>query len=85
MELTIPEVYIRFANNCFIQLETDKLRIDEWITRINNWLIRSLEKIYFIIATLDTEPPYLAQYVTKQFNLHLGASVPQVNIQYRNT
>ncbi|MFA4869914.1 MAG: DUF72 domain-containing protein [Pedobacter sp.] len=79
MELTIPEIFIRFVGNGQDFKESDFARIDEWVTRIKSWLGKGLEKVYFFLHQHDEkDTPVLADYTIKQFNRHLGAKVPEI-------
>lgn len=79
MELTIPEIFIRFVGNGQDYKESDFARIDEWVIRIKSWLGKGLEKVYFFLHQHDEkDTPVLADYTIKQFNKHLGAHVPEI-------
>ncbi|MEQ7801085.1 DUF72 domain-containing protein [Pedobacter sp. ASV1-7] len=79
MELTIPEIFIRFVGNGQDFKESDFARIDEWVVRIKNWLDKGLEKVYFFLHQHDEkDTPVLADYTIKQFNKHLGSDVPEI-------
>jgi uncharacterized protein YecE (DUF72 family) len=79
MELTIPEIFIRFVGNGQDFKESDFDRIDEWVVRIKSWLSKGLEKVYFFLHQHDEkDTPILADYTIKQFNKHLGADVPGI-------
>lgn len=79
MELTIPEVYIRF-NGLGDDFRTlDYSRIDNWVLRLKDWLDSGLEKIYFIVSQKDeADTPMLARYVIERFNNELGAKIPLI-------
>lgn len=79
MELTIPEIFIRFVGNGQEFKESDFARIDEWVARIKVWLDKGLEKVYFFLHQHDEkDTPILANYTIQQFNKHLGAKVPEI-------
>jgi len=79
MELTIPEVFIRFNGNNTLDRKVDKARIDDWVERLKIWIDRGLEKVYFSVQQHDDkDSPALAKYVIEQFNLKLGASIPEI-------
>lgn len=79
MELTIPEIFIRFVGNGQDYKESDFARIDEWVVRIKGWLDQGLEKVYFFLHQHDEkDTPILADYTIRQFNKHLGAQVPEI-------
>jgi uncharacterized protein YecE (DUF72 family) len=80
MELTIPEIFIRFVGNGQEFKESDFARIDEWVIRIKNWLDQGLEKVYFFLHQHDEkDTPILADYTIRQFNQHLGAKVATID------
>jgi hypothetical protein len=71
MNPTIPEAFVRFVSNGNNNLDIDKVRIDEWVDRIEAWTKWGLEKIYFMIHTLDYEPPYLYEYAAGELIIDL--------------
>lgn len=79
MELTIPEVYIRF-NGLGENFRTfDYSRIDNWVLRLKDWLESGLEKVYFIVSQKDeVDTPALARYAIERFNKELGAKIPLI-------
>jgi len=80
MELTIPEIFIRFVGNGQEFKESDFARIDEWVVRIKTWLDKGLEKVYFFLHQHDEkDTPILADYTIRQFNKHLGAKVATID------
>jgi uncharacterized protein YecE (DUF72 family) len=79
MEVTIPEVFIRFNGSNSDHRETDKQRIDDWVQRLETWRNKGLEKIYFSVQQKDDkDSPAIAKYVIEQFNLKLGAKIPEI-------
>lgn len=79
MELSIPEVYIRFVAVGGNHLQTDYARIEDWISRIKIWLDQGLQKAYFMINPNDERnTPELAWYAIKRFNTELGANLPPI-------
>lgn len=79
MELTIPEIFVRFVGNGKEFQESDFSRIDEWTVRIKSWLDKGLKKVYFFLHQHDEkDTPILANYTIEQFNKHLGAEVPEI-------
>ncbi len=79
MELSIPEIFIRFVGNGQEFKDSDFSRIDEWVVRIKQWLGQGLEKIYFFLHQHDEkDTPILANYTIQQFNKHLGADVAEI-------
>lgn len=80
MELTIPEIFIRFVGNGSAHQDSDFARIDDWVVRIKEWLDKGLEKVYFFLHQHDEkDTPILADYTIKQFNKHLGSKIPDIN------
>jgi len=81
MELTIPELFVRFVGNGGSHFESDFRRIDSWVERIKIWLDKGLEKvIFFLHQRGNEEAPILAQYAIQQFNKHLGASLAELDL-----
>ena len=79
MELTIPEIFIRFVGNGEKHQASDFARIDEWTARIKKWLDQGLENVYFFLHQHDEkDTPILANYTIQQFNKYLGAHVAEV-------
>ncbi|SDJ80403.1 Uncharacterized conserved protein YecE, DUF72 family [Pedobacter sp. ok626] len=79
MELTIPEVFIRFVGNGQEHKDSDFARIDDWVVRIKTWLDKGLAKVYFFLHQHDEkDTPILANYTIEQFNKHLGAKVAPI-------
>ena len=79
MELTVPEIFIRFVGNGQEFKDSDFARIDEWTLRIKHWLENGLKKVYFFLHQHDEkDTPILANYTIEQFNKHLGTKVPQI-------
>ncbi|WP_316839952.1 DUF72 domain-containing protein [Pedobacter gandavensis] len=80
MELTIPEVFIRFVGNGAEFKSSDEARIDEWVKRLKIWLDQGLEKVYFFLHQHDEkDTPILANYTIKAFNKYLGSQLPEIN------
>ncbi|MHA4895443.1 DUF72 domain-containing protein [Pedobacter sp. PWIIR3] len=79
MELTIPEIFIRFVGNGMAHQASDFARVDEWVARIKPWLDKGLAKVYFFLHQHDEkDTPILANYTIKQFNKYLGAAIPEI-------
>lgn len=79
MELTIPEVFIRFVAVSGDHLEVDFARIDEWVSRIKGWLDQGLQKVYFMINPADERnTPELSWYAVERFNEELNANIPPI-------
>jgi uncharacterized protein YecE (DUF72 family) len=81
MQLTSKEAFIRFVGNGSKHKESDFKRIDEWVIRLQSWLEKGLENIYFFLHQHDErDTPVLANYTINQFNLHLKSKLPEVKI-----
>ncbi|TKC63519.1 DUF72 domain-containing protein [Pedobacter hiemivivus] len=79
MELTIPEIFIRFVGNGQEHKDSDFARIDDWVVRIKTWLDKGLAKVYFFLHQHDEkDTPILANYTIEQFNKHLSAKVAPI-------
>jgi len=79
MELTIPEIFIRFVGNGAAHQQSDFARVDEWVERIKTWQEKGLKKTYFFLHQHDEkDTPILANYTIQQFNKHLGANIPEI-------
>lgn len=79
MEVTLPEIFIRFVGNGKEFQESDFARIDEWTLRIKDWLAKGLKKVYFFLHQHDEkDTPILANYTIAEFNKHLGTNVPEI-------
>lgn len=77
MELTVPEIYIRFVGNGSNHQQSDFDRIDAWVQRLKEWGSKGLKAVYFIVHQHDEKnTPILADYVIKQFNKHMGSTIP---------
>jgi uncharacterized protein YecE (DUF72 family) len=82
MEVTIPEVLIRFVGNGSSHQESDLSRIDEWVERIRRWQGGGLQKVYFFIHQQDERDAVrLAMYTVKAFNKTLGSKIPEITLQ----
>lgn len=79
MEVTIPEVFIRFVGNGMAYQKSDFARVDEWVIRIKEWLGKGLSTVYFFLHQHDErDTPILANYTIQQFNNHLGAHMSEI-------
>lgn len=82
MELTIPELFVRFVGNGSQHQASDFARIDEWAKRIKTWLDNGLEKVYFFLHQHDeADTPPLADYTAKVFNRELGSNLAEMSYQ----
>lgn len=84
MEVTIPEVFIRFIGNGHAHKKSDFERIDEWGARLKLWQEKGLQKIYFFLHQHDElDTPLLATHAIKVFNEQLGSDLPEILFQPR--
>ncbi|MCK3683529.1 DUF72 domain-containing protein [Maribellus sp. YY47] len=79
MRLTTPSAFIRYvgANH-----SSDYTRLDEWVTRIEDWVENGLENLYFFVhQNIEEESPKLAAHFIQNLNEKLGFSVrgPHLN------
>lgn len=80
MEVTIPEVFIRFIGNG--DRERDLARIDAWVIKLKEWQDKGLKKVYFFMHQHDErESVHLAAYAIKVFNQTLGSNIPEITLQ----
>jgi uncharacterized protein YecE (DUF72 family) len=81
MELPTPKAFIRFVGNGGKFLESsDKKRVDDWIERLDEWLDKGLEEIYFFLHQHDeSDTPIIADYTIEKFNEKLGSKLPRIN------
>ena len=74
MELPTPETYIRFVGNG--RHLPDFTRIDEWVSRISDWVNQGLQFVYFFLHQYDeTDTPILADYTIRKMNEKLGTKL----------
>lgn len=82
MELTIPEVFIRFVGNGAVHRENNLARIDAWAERVRSWQEKGLKKVYFFVHQHDErESIHMAAYAVKIFNKTLGSQIPEITLQ----
>ncbi|MHA4896253.1 DUF72 domain-containing protein [Pedobacter sp. PWIIR3] len=79
MELTTPELFVRFVGNGRVARASDFARVDAWIDRIKVWLNLGLEKVYFMVHQHEeNDTPVLANYVIKEMNARIGTNIPEI-------
>ncbi len=85
MELPTPKAFIRFVGNGGKFLDSsDKKRVDDWIERLDQWLDKGLEEIYFFLHQHDeSDTPIIADYTIEQFNQKLGSKLPRINFIHK--
>ena len=82
MEVTVPEVFIRFIGNGVDFRDADFGRIDLWAERIKEWQDNGLKKVYFFLHQHDErESVRLAAHAVKSFNKTLGSQIPEIQLQ----
>lgn len=70
MRMTTPKPFIRYvgANH-----ESDYSRLDDWVTRIEQWIEQGMSELqFFVHQNLEKESPLLSAYLIKQLNERLG-------------
>jgi uncharacterized protein YecE (DUF72 family) len=74
MRLTTPTAFVRYvgANHT----ETKYKRLDDWIDRLEGWVERGLQNIYFFVhQNVEMESPLLAAYFIQKLNERLGTDL----------
>jgi uncharacterized protein YecE (DUF72 family) len=77
MRLTTSMAMIRFVGNGLHP--TDYQRIDQWVTRLQQWFEQGLQTLYFFIHEPDpnTLSPELAVYLVRQLNEICGLQIKE--------
>lgn len=73
MRLTTPTAFIRWvgANH-----DSDRTRLDEWVTRIAKWKEQGLEKLnFFVHQNVELESPLLSAYFIEKLNKKVGTDL----------
>jgi uncharacterized protein YecE (DUF72 family) len=78
MYLTIPQCFIRFVGNSLHP--TDYTRIDDWVNRLQHWIEKGVQEIYFFMHMHnEAYSPELTVYTADKLNeacgLHLKKPV----------
>ena len=74
MHLTVPKAFIRYVGNSLHP--TDYTRVDEWINRMQYWLDKGLEELYFFMHMHDEAySPELTVYMVDKLNTACGLSL----------
>ena len=75
MRLTTPVAVVRFVGNSLHP--TDYRRVDDWIRRIEAWLAKGLQTVYFFVHQPDpnTLAPETCRYVAQSLNRHCGFNI----------
>ena len=79
MRMTSPSAFIRYngANH-----ESDYTRLDDWIDRLEEWIVQGLQNIYFFVhQNLEKASPLLSAHFIKKANERFGTSlhIPQMD------
>ncbi len=75
MRLTTPTAFIRWVGAN--EPQSDRSRLDEWVTRISKWKKAGLQKLYFFVhQNEEQESPALAAHFIKQLNKKIGTTLP---------
>ncbi|MDQ3019562.1 MAG: DUF72 domain-containing protein [Bacteroidota bacterium] len=76
MRLSTPTAFIRFVGNSLHP--TDYTRIDDWVSRIRQWLKSGINTVYFLMHMHDERySPELCVYTIKQINKHCGLNLKE--------
>ncbi len=73
MRLTGPVAFVRYvgANH-----PSDIERLDDWVTRIDEWRKEGLQQLYFFVhQNIELESPLLAEHFIRKINAKLGLSL----------
>jgi uncharacterized protein YecE (DUF72 family) len=75
MRLTTPTAFVRWVGAN--EPESDRSRLDEWISRISAWKKAGLRRLFFFIhQNVEQESPALAAHFIKQLNKKLDTDLP---------
>jgi uncharacterized protein YecE (DUF72 family) len=67
MELTVPKTFVRYVGNSLHP--TDYTRADAWIQRMQHWLDKGMEELYFFMHMHDEAfSPELTVYMVDKLN-----------------
>ena len=76
MYLTIPITFIRFVGNSLHK--TDFSRIDDWVSRIKDWLDKGLQELFFFMHMHDeATSPELCLYLIEKLNKVCGLNLQE--------
>jgi uncharacterized protein YecE (DUF72 family) len=77
MQLTIPKAFIRFVGNSLHP--TDYPRIDNWVTRLKQWLDQGIQEVYFFMHMHDEGlSPELSRYVITELNKKCNLNLDEI-------
>lgn len=74
MRFTTPFAFIRYvgANDP----QSDRQRLDDWISRLKIWVDQGLRDIYFFVhQNIELESPFLAAYFIERVNKEFGLTL----------
>ena len=79
MQPTIPKAFIRYVGNSLHP--SDYSRTDAWVNRMQHWLDKGLQELYFFMHMHDeTYSPELTVYLVDQLNASLRAESHQTQV-----
>jgi uncharacterized protein YecE (DUF72 family) len=82
--LTTRTAVIRFVGNGLHT--TDYTRIDDWISRLQNWLAKGIDNIYFFVHEPDNVlSPQLADYLIDNLNKRIGLTLKRPHFATKAT
>lgn len=74
MRMTTPTPFIRWVGANVP--ESDRTRLDEWVTRLAKWKKQGMRKLYFFVhQNAEKESPALAAYFIERLNNKLGTEL----------
>jgi len=74
MRLTTPVAFVRYvgANDP----QSDRDRLDEWVTRIKQWVDQGLRDVYFFVhQNMEKESPLLTAHFIERLNRTIGTDL----------
>jgi len=76
--LTSGTAFIRFVG--YDKHPTDFTRIDAWVDRIDDWIKKGIQQIYFFMHQPDeTNTPEMAAYAIRELNKKCGLDIKEPN------
>jgi len=79
MRLTTPVAFIRYVGAN--EPQSDRERLDDWISRLKSWVDLGLRDIYFFVhQNIEKESPLLSAYFIDQLNktFQLDLKIPEI-------
>lgn len=74
MRLTTPKPFIRWVGSNLP--ESDRARLDEWITRIAKWKKQGMTELHFFVhQNVEKESPLLSAYFIEKLNKKFGTKL----------